>query len=34
MEQTFFMVCMVLGVMAAGLIGLVLLLVALDKISV
>ncbi len=30
MEQTFFMVCMVLGVMSAGLIGLVLLLVALD----
>ena len=34
MEQTFFMVCMFLGVMSVGLIGLVLLLVALDKISV
>lgn len=34
MEQTFFMVCMIIGVTAAGLIALVLLGIALGKISV
>jgi hypothetical protein len=34
MEQTFFMVCMIFGVTSAGLIALVLLGIALGKISV
>jgi hypothetical protein len=34
MEQTFFMVCMAFGVLSVGMIGLVLLGIALGKISV